>query len=92
MAEELIEVLAKGNGGVRIERVVSNGHTTGWFDQDETEFVALLSGSAVLEYADGHKQYLAAGATVILQPHERHRVLFTSPDVPSIWLCMFYRD
>jgi len=88
--EEHSTVLAKGRNMVRIERIVSTGQTSDWYDDPETEFVTLLSGSAVIEYADGHKVYLATGATLILQPHERHRVAFTSTDPPAIWLCFFY--
>ena len=90
LAEELIDELARGSSGARVERIVSTGQTTGWYDQDETEFVALLAGSAVIEYEGGSKVYLAAGATLVIEPHQKHRVVFTSTEPPAIWLCFFY--
>ena len=41
---------------VRIERIVSRGHTSpesGWYDQDEHEWVVVLEGAAVLAFDDG---------------------------------------
>ena len=51
LPDELFNELA-GAGDVRIERIVSRGHTSKpdfWYDQDEVEFVLLVSGAAVLE-------------------------------------------
>lgn len=89
LPEELVTVLAE-NKNVRIERIVSCGHTTDWYDQEETEFVALLSGKAVLEYEDGSKAELDEGDTVIIKPHEKHRVVYTSSEPACVWLCVFY--
>ena len=52
LPEELTTVLAE-SGNVRIERIVSTGQVSDWHDQPETEFVVLLSGSAVVEYENG---------------------------------------
>jgi len=87
--EETTTVLAD-NGNVRIERIISAGQTSGWYDQAETEFVALMDGSAVIEYADNKTVELSKGDTVLIKPHERHRVSFTSNDPPCVWLCVFY--
>ena len=89
MPEELVTVLAEG-GNVRIERIVSTGQASGWFDQDETEFVALLEGSAVIEYLGGKSVSLSKGDTLLIGPHERHRVASTSSEPPCVWLCVFY--
>jgi len=88
-SEELVTVLAE-SGGVRIERIVSAGQTTGWYDQDETEFIALLKGEAVIEFANGGAAALSSGDTLIIQPHERHRVSYTSSEPPCVWLCVFH--
>jgi len=61
-----------------------------WYDQTETEFVALLEGSAVIEYENGKTVALSKGDTILIQPHERHRVNFTSSEPPCVWLCVFY--
>jgi len=89
LPEELTTVLAE-RGNVRIERIVSAGQASGWFDQDETEFVALLEGSAVIDYIDGGTVSLAKGDTLLIEPHKRHRVAFTSSEPPCVWLCVFY--
>ncbi|MCL2059090.1 MAG: cupin domain-containing protein [Oscillospiraceae bacterium] len=76
--------------GVRIERIVSTGQVSGWYDQAETEFVALLEGAAEIEYEGGRRLALSRGDTLIIKPHERHKVAYTSSDPPCIWLCVFY--
>lgn len=68
------------HGPVRIERIVSNGHTSPdgfWYDQDEHEWVLLLEGEATIEWADGQQLHLNQGDTLNLPAHTRHRVTFT---------------
>ncbi len=77
---------------VRIERIVSEGHCSDWYDQDENEFVALLQGSAVLAYEDGTTLTLVAGDTVFIPAHQKHRVCHTSSEPPCVWLCVFWRS
>jgi len=89
LPEELTTVLAKG-GNVRIERIVSTGQVSDWYDQPETEFVVLLSGSADVEYENGETVAMLRGDTLLIKPHEKHRVIFTSSEPPCIWLCVFY--
>lgn len=84
---ELTTILAE-NETVRIERIVSTGQTTDWYDQSESEFVLLLQGSATLEFDDGEAVKLIAGDTVAIPPHKRHRVAFTSTLPPCVWLCV----
>lgn len=79
--------------GLRIERIVSQGHTSpesGWYDQAEGEWVLVLQGAAELTFEDGHVQRLAAGDHVHLPPHCRHRVSWTDPQRPTVWLAVFY--
>ena len=88
--EEFTELL--GSKHLRIERIVSSGHTTPagkWYDQDEDEWVALIQGEAVLEYENGEKLRLSAGDHVLLPAHCLHRVAFTSSNPPCIWLAVF---
>ena len=88
LPEELTTILAE-NGNVRIERIVSTGQTSDWYDQTETEFVALLEGEAVIEFEAGNSVALSKGDTLIINPHERHRVSYTSNNPPCVWLCVF---
>lgn len=89
-ADELVEILA-GGPGITIERIVSSGQASPpgfWYDQERDEWVALLQGSAVLEYADGMSLHLRAGDALLIPAHERHRVAWTSADPPCIWLAV----
>ena len=88
LPEELITVLAQQNN-VKIERIVSCGQTTDWQEQEQSEFVVLVQGNAVLEF-ENSKKTLTQGDTLLIQPRQRHRVGFTSADPPCIWLCIFF--
>ena len=74
---------------VRIERIISTGQTSDWYDQDEDEWVCLLQGEAVLEFEDSAKKKLRAGDTIFLKAHLKHRVAHTSSNPQCIWLCVF---
>jgi cupin 2 domain-containing protein len=89
LPEELTTVLAE-NDNVRIERIISTGQASDWYDQTETEFVVLLEGNAVIEYENDKIVTLSKGDALLIKPHERHRVSFTSTEPPCIWLCMFF--
>ena len=89
LPEELTTILTE-SGGTRIERIVSTGQASDWYDQTETEFVALLEGSAVVAFEDGKTVEMAKGDTLLIKPHERHRVSYTSSEPPCVWLCVFY--
>lgn len=89
-AEEHFDLLASGDG-LRVERIVSQGHATPtgqWYDQDQAEWVALLSGEATLQWEDGAKTTLRAGDAIFIDAHRRHRVEATSSDPPCVWLAI----
>ncbi len=83
--------------GLRVERIVSRGHVTAadsWYDQDEHEWVCVVSGSAKLEVkieARVEVVELDEGDWLELPAHTRHRVVWTRPDVDTIWLAVFSR-
>lgn len=85
LPEELTEILLSGRG-IRVERIVSDGHTTGWYDQEENEWVCLLEGEADLEI-EGEIQTLQRGEFLLIPRHCRHRVTRTTK---CIWLCIFF--
>lgn len=92
LSRELIQPLLEGDG-VRIERIVSHGHSSEpdfWYEQDEHEWVILLSGGAVLRWDSGTEQALAPGDYVFIPAGTRHRVEGTLPDEHSIWLAVFF--
>ena len=88
-SEELTTIIAE-SANVRIERIVSTGQTSDWYDQSETEFVALLQGNAIIEYLNDKIITLSKGDTLLINRHERHRVIYTSTEPPCVWLCVFY--
>ncbi len=78
---------------IRIERIISQGHSapeTGWFDQDENEWVIVLTGSASLLFEGEDEIELSAGDYLMIPAHQRHRVLKTDPEQPTIWLAIFF--
>ena len=83
ITEEMITMLAE-SGNVRIERIVSTGQSSDWYDQTDTEFVVLLDGTATLEFENGKVVSLVRGDTLLIAPHERHRVSFTSSEPPCV--------
>lgn len=87
---EVLEILL-GRPGVRIERIVSSGQTTPpgeWYDQTADEWVALLAGSAALQFDDGTRVEMAPGDWLLIPAHARHRVAATSVDPPCVWLAV----
>jgi cupin 2 domain-containing protein len=80
--------------GLRIERIVSQGQASPpgfWYDQHETEWVLLLAGAARLRFADEpDARLLVPGDWLEIVPHRRHRIDWTAPIVPTIWLAVFH--
>jgi cupin 2 domain-containing protein len=81
--------------GLRIERIVSHGQASPpgfWYDQAEGEWVLLVTGAARLRFADEiEARSLGPGDWVDIAPHRRHRIDWTDPLAPTIWLAVFYR-
>ncbi|WP_444928675.1 cupin domain-containing protein [Microbulbifer sp. SSSA002] len=78
----------------RVERIVSYGQSspqTGWYDQDEHEWVLVLSGYGVIEMEGGDRHRLEKGDHLLIRAKQRHRVTETAADEPTIWLAVFYR-
>jgi len=92
-AAEIVERLA-GGAAMRIERIVSLGQASPpgfWYDQDEAEFVVVLAGAARLRFADEDApRALGPGDHVDIAAHRRHRVDWTDPRMPTVWLAVFY--
>lgn len=91
--EEFVESLLPDRG-ILVERIVSRGHSSPpgfWYDQDRDEWVALLSGEAVLEWEDGCLLKMRRGDWILLRAHERHRVAHTSSEPPCVWLALHGR-
>ncbi|GAK43737.1 Cupin 2 conserved barrel domain protein [Tepidicaulis marinus] len=88
---ETLEVLL-ARKGVRLERIVSLGHATPegeWYDQRQDEWVMLAAGRAALLIEGEEKaREMKAGDCLFLPAHCRHRVTWTDPESPSVWLAL----
>jgi len=80
-------------GHVRIEKIVSQGHVSPdgfWYDQPENEWVLLIQGAARLRFEGQDVLDLIPGSFVNIPAHQRHRVDWSSPTGPTIWLAIHY--
>ena len=88
--ERFDQLLTAAN--VRIERIVSTGQTTPpgeWLDQAWDEWVVVITGAAeiLLEHEDAPRS-LGPGDYLFLPAHVRHRVTWTTPERPTVWLAV----
>jgi cupin 2 domain-containing protein len=94
VTEEIIQVLL-ATGNFRLERIVSTGQATPpgeWYDQETHEWVALLTGGAGLWFEDeAEPRVLRPGDCLVIPAHRRHRVEWTDPETPTVWLALHYR-
>ncbi|MFN0199472.1 MAG: cupin domain-containing protein [Planctomycetaceae bacterium] len=93
LPEELFTTLLEATG-VRIERIVSHGQASPddfWYDQNEHEWVLVLKGAARLRFADEEQSLeMKPGDYVHIPAHKKHRVDWTTPDEPTVWLAVHY--
>lgn len=76
--------------GCRIERIVSEGQTTPVdrpYVQAHDEWVLLLVGAAHVEM-EGAEAVLRPGDHLFIPANAMHRVTFTAPDQPTVWLAV----
>ncbi len=94
LPEEVVERLLT-TANVRIERIVSLGHASPegfWYDQEDAEWVILLQGAARLRFeGDERDLELKPGDYVSIPAHRRHRVAWTDPKTPTVWLAIHER-
>lgn len=91
LPEELFESILKRDY-VHIERIISRGHVTPtgqWYAQTGDEWVILLQGQATIVYEnDPAALTLSMGDYVLIPAHTRHRVVWTTPDIDTVWLAI----
>jgi cupin 2 domain-containing protein len=92
VSSEAIETLLSGDG-IRVERIVSYGHSSPpgfWYDQEQAEWVLVVHGRARLSIeGEAQDRELGPGDSLFLPAHCRHRVAWTRPDQPTVWLTIF---
>ncbi len=77
---------------LRIERIVSHGHASAadfWYDQPQHEWVIVLKGAARLQFEDGMIE-MKPGDFINIPASCKHRVDWTTPDEPTVWLALHY--
>ena len=93
LPEELFETICSTEY-VKIERIVSKGHSSPegfWYDQDWSEFILVVQGSAGLQIeGQDHIAQLKAGDYLNIGSHVKHRVEWTDPATEILWLALHY--
>jgi len=92
LGEEFFETLV-AEKNFKLERIVSQGHNSPqdfWYDQEQNEFVLVVSGKAVLKFDDGKSINLKTGDYLIIPSHRKHRVDWTDQDQKTFWIALHY--
>ena len=91
--EERFETLLR-SGETKLERIISTGHSSApgdWHDQPLAEWVLVVAGRAGLRFEDEpDTRVLEPGDHLLIPPHARHRVEWTSTDEPTVWLALYF--
>ena len=93
LPKELVQTLIRA-ANVRIERIISHGHASPadfWYDQPQHEWVIVLKGAARIQFEDAMVE-MKPGNFMNIPAHKRHRVEWTTPDEPTVWLAVHYGD
>ena len=78
---------------VKIERIISKGHTSpesGWYDQEQNEWVIVLQGEAIIDFENGKEILLKEGSHLNIPARKKHKVSWTNPKTETIWLAVRY--
>ena len=93
LPDELFEVILE-RPGFRLERIVSKGHASPpgfWYDQDDDEWVMLVSGNAELLFeGENQPRTMSSGDWVHIPAHCRHRLEWTDPENDTVWLALYF--
>lgn len=91
LPKEVVQTLIRA-ADVRIERIISHGHASPaefWYDQPQHEWVIVLKGAARLQFEDGMVE-MKVGDFINIPAFKKHRVDWTTPDEPTVWLGVRY--
>lgn len=94
LPSELVQTLLTAEG-IRIERIISRGQASPegfWYDQPHHEWVVVLIGEAKLQFEGQETIAMKVGDCVNIPAHVRHRVEWTPPDKPTVWLAVHYES
>ena len=90
---EVFEALLE-RPGFRLERIVSMGQATPpgeWLQQEDHEWVLLLSGGAAIRFeGESDPRELKPGDHLLIESFCRHRVEWTATNEATIWLALHF--
>lgn len=90
---EIFDVLLSAPG-IKIERILSTGQASPpgfWYCQSQSEWVVVIRGSAGVKFEqDDTVRVLRAGDSLHIPAQCRHRVEWTDPQEPTLWLAVHY--
>ena len=93
LPQEIFETICVSDT-VKIERIVSGGHASPsgfWYDQERSEFILILQGSAGLKFENERDiVVLKKGDYLNISAHVKHRLEWTDPTCATIWLAVHY--
>ena len=93
--EEIFETILLAQN-IKIERIISKGHTTpkdSWYDQDFDEWVLILEGAAKIQFDQQEQPIsLGKGNYLWIPAHQKHRVIWTPKDTETIWLAVHIKS
>lgn len=93
LPREIVQTLLQAVD-VRIERIISYGQASPpdfWYDQPQAEWVVVLAGAARLQFEDRMVD-MQVGDFINIPAFQKHRVDWTTPDQPTIWLGVRYQQ
>jgi cupin 2 domain-containing protein len=78
----------------KLERIISTGQCTPkgqWLEQNQAEWVILLTGATKLEFEQGHEFVeMRPGDFIQIPSGCRHRVDWTDPNSTTVWIAIHY--
>jgi len=86
------QLLCKNN--LKIQKIVSKGHSSpksGWYNQNDNEWVIVLKGKAVLSFKNAKDVTLKKGDFINIPTNVKHKVSWTKPNKKTIWLAIHYK-
>jgi len=89
LPKEVFETLYQ-NKHLKLERIISTGQPSDWYDQAQDEWVILLQGHATLTFEDENERNFKPGDYVFIEAHKKHRVSWTNPIEVCVWLALHF--
>ncbi len=92
LKEELFEDIIS-SGDVKIEQIISEGHTSpkeGWYESEQNEWVIVLQGEARLSFESDEDIELKRGDYKNIPAFCKHKVSYTPLSEKTIWLAVYY--